>query len=580
MRAHRRTIGLGPLAALLAFSQLWALGGLRAQDAVDVGGGLDVGGGELSGFVGSDASGYVLSPGDVISVRVFMEPEFSGKHRISDGGTIAIMYNKGIQAAGRTTDELAQDITTRLRALIRRPMVQVDLDTEASTRKVAVSGAVVNPGSVTVPFGGSLASAVLMAGIAPQADLTQVRVTRAGQASFVIDLNGIRQGDAVTEPTPARDGDLIYVPKGANADFSVFGMVIEPGTKPLEPEEADRLTVMRALNAAGGVKEGANLSEATILRQAGETESVNLDALLNQGDMSQNLKMQAGDSLVVRAADKITVAGEVTEPTSFPAPEPMKLLEVLAQAKGLTPQADMQKAMVVGGDRSETVDLEKLWVQGDMAENVVVQPGESVIVPTRDPAEVLVVGAVEKPGAVDLHLAKDQSVLRAVQTALPRPTADLRRVLIQRAGVPQPIVVDLKSVTDQGQLQANVQTMTGDLVFVPELKKVYAAGSFMIPGAHPLTDGMTALELVGVAGGFREDALPGKMRLIRTKPGGAAAEAVPMDFRKAEKSLAGANVPLIEGDIVYVPSRDPNDRGWQWWQDIIWSAVGLFNLFR
>jgi len=57
--------------------------------------------------------------------------------------------------------------------------------------------------------------------------------------------------------------------------------------------------------------------------------------------------------------------------------------------------------------------------------------------------------------------------------------------------------------------------MSGDLVFVPELRKVYAAGSFMVPGAHPLTDGMTALELVGVAGGFREDALPAKMRLLR-----------------------------------------------------------------
>jgi len=206
-----------------------------------------------------------------------------------------------------------------------------------------------------------------------------------------------------------------------------------------------------------------------------------------------------------------------------------------------------------------------------------VQPGESVIVPRRDPAEVMVVGAVEKPGAVDLHLAKDQSVLRAVQTAVPKPTADLRRVMLQRAGATGPTLVDVKAITDEGNLQANLQTQSGDLVFVPEFKNVYAAGSFMVPGAHSLTDRMTALELVGVAGGFRDDALPAKMRLIRPAGGQAGAPGQALDFRRLEKGGPGANVQLAEGDILYVPSRDPNRRSWD---DILWSAIGIINLFR
>ena len=74
--------------------------------------------------------------------------------------------------------------------------------------------------------------------------------------------------------------------------------------------------------------------------------------------------MALGDTLIVRAADRITVAGEVAEPTSFLAPEPMKLLEVIAQAKGLTPNADMKNATVVQPEGPLVVDLEKLGVRG------------------------------------------------------------------------------------------------------------------------------------------------------------------------------------------------------------------------
>jgi len=35
-----------------------------------------------------------------------------------------------------------------------------------------------------------------------------------------------------------------------------------------------------------------------------------------------------------------------------------------------------------------------------------------------------------------------------------------------------------------------------------------------------------------------------------------------LDFRRLEKGAAQANVPLVEGDILFVPSRDPNRRSW------------------
>jgi protein involved in polysaccharide export with SLBB domain len=268
----------------------------------------------------------------------------------------------------------------------------------------------------------------------------------------------------------------------------------------------------------------------------------------------------------------------VTEPVAFVAPEPMKLLEVIAQAKGLTPMADLKKATVVRAEGAVTVDLEKLWGQGDLSQNILVRPGETVIVPTRDPQEVMVVGAVTTPAATDTYRTHNRSILRLVQMAVPKPTADLRHVLVQRVGASAPIVVDLKAVADEGNLQADVQAEPGDLIFVPELKKVYAIGAFNAAGVYPLADNMTVMDLVALAGSFRPDGLPAKMRLIRPSEG--SPQVTNVDFRRVERGLDTANTALMEGDILYVPAKGLGRGGWEWWRDVLWSGASLFSIFR
>jgi len=528
--------------------------------------------------VSLDVSGAPLSVGDVVVVNVLLEDDLTGSYKIGSEGTINLMYIGRIMAAGLTTDQLAEDITNQLRRYIKRPVVQVTIDAEASVRRLYVSGQVAEPGAVTVPFGGTVAGAVLAAGVTPQSDLSGVRLTRMGEQTTILDLSGIRDGEQMGQPLLARDGDLVHVPKLRGMEFSVYGLVAEPGVKPLDPAEADDLDVMRALSAAGGHLEGANLAEALLVHQGGQTEKVDLSALLLQGDASQNKKMRPGDALILRAADRITVAGEVTEPTSFLAPQPVKVLEAVARAKGVTALADLKGAQVLRAEGPLTVDLEALLWRGDLSQNVLVRPGESLIVPTREADQVLVVGAVTQPTAMDVYRARDRSIVRLVQTALPKPTADLRRVVVNRVGAPAPIVVDVKSIMEEGNLQANMDAMPGDMIFVPERKKVYAIGAFTQPAVYALGDDMTLVELVGMAGSFRQDALPSKMRLLRPSPGGT--QVTNIDFRRIEQGQAGGDMPLQEGDIVYVPSRSTQRTGWDAWRDILWAGVGLLNIFR
>lgn len=532
------------------------------------------GGAATAPAVGMDTADYVLSPGDVVTVLVYREDELSGSYMIGPSGTISMPFADRVQAAGLTLDELRDALVDQLRLYIKRPVVQVQIDTVSSVRRVYVGGRVENPGQIVVPFGSTVAEAVISAGITPESDLATVRLNRAGEETRTVDLSGL-QGEGPIDRTHAvRDGDVVYVPRHA-AEFAVLGMVSEPGPFMIRPDEAADLTVLRALNQAGGYAPGADLARALLIKADGSSEKIDLRALLFDGDMTQNKTIGDGDVLIVRESGSIALAGEFNEPGVFQAPQSIGVLEAIARGAGFTQNADLKDASILSEDGVTPVDLEALWWEGDFSQNVHINPGETLLVPERDPEEVLVVGAVENAGTIDLRAARDRSILRVVHAAQPTPVADLERVTVHRIGDEAPLAANVRAAMEEGNMEGNIPLQAGDIVFVPEMKKVYAIGAFATAGAYPLTPGMTLVDLVAQAGSFRPDALPSKMRLIRSGPDGA--EAIRIDFRRIQEGRDAEPYLLQEGDMVFVPSRG---RGGFTFRDVVWAVLGLGAWFR
>jgi protein involved in polysaccharide export with SLBB domain len=292
------------------------------------------------------------------------------------------------------------------------------------------------------------------------------------------------------------------------------------------------------------------------------------------------LPVRAGDVLVVGQAGKITVAGQVLTPGSYVVGEPTPVLEAIARAGGLTPLADLRKATIVGEGQTQRYDIEKLWFEGGAGENVVVQPGQTLLIPERDPESVLVVGAVMKPGAVDIYRSRSRSVLRLIGGAEPKETADLGRVTIHRAGSEQPIVVNLRSAMEEGKVEANVAVQAEDIIFVPEYRKVYAIGAFTTPGVFPLVKDMTLNELVARAGSFRVDAL--QKRLYWQHHGPEGVKVIAIDYRQMERGTAPLTTDyrLAEGDVVFAPSRKQGSGLWSTFRDTLWATAGLLSVMR
>jgi protein involved in polysaccharide export with SLBB domain len=109
---------------------------------------------------------YILSPNDVILVKVFEEPDLDSQHRVSQDGTINFPLIGAVQVSGRTVAQAASTIRERLlKGYLRNPQVRVNVIQYAS-RRITVLGQVQRPGSYVLPNEerADLLQAIAMAG--------------------------------------------------------------------------------------------------------------------------------------------------------------------------------------------------------------------------------------------------------------------------------------------------------------------------------------------------------------------------------------------------------------------------------
>ncbi|WP_242067595.1 SLBB domain-containing protein, partial [Leptolyngbya sp. FACHB-711] len=234
------------------------------------------------------------------------------------------------------------------------------------------------------------------------AGLTLSEAEQTIAAVYGRELRNIRVTVSLAQSRPLRVG--------------VAGEVRQPGYYVIASTDAQLPSVAQAIQTAGGATQLANLRRVQV-RRAGpngglETISVNLWALLEQGDLSQNVTLRDGDTIVIAPTDgmnaaeteqlaasnlasneaqsiNIALIGEIGRPGAYKlesaAGNRATLTQAIQAAGGVTPEADLRKIEVQRSARNGTVqtttlDLWQLVTAGDLSQDLILQPGDRITV--------------------------------------------------------------------------------------------------------------------------------------------------------------------------------------------------------
>ena len=159
---------------------------------------------------------YVLSPNDVVQVRVYQEDDLETKMRIGKDGTTSFPLIGVINLGGKTVAQAADLIRARLAdGYLVNPQITVSV-IEYAKRRFTVLGQVQKPGTYEIPNEESMTflQAVAMAGgytrLANRGSVTVTRMVGGKKTNFNLDLKSATS-DLNTRPFEILPDDTITV---------------------------------------------------------------------------------------------------------------------------------------------------------------------------------------------------------------------------------------------------------------------------------------------------------------------------------------------------------------------------------
>ena len=287
----------------------------------------------------SDASNpdsdYILGAGDELTITVFGYDEYNtGAIVVEPNGTITLPVMGVMMVAGKTSEAIAQELTSRLNYYLIDPVVTVTL-TALRPMFVTVSGEVQRPGPIQLQNPNAqanrngngngnarqmglatLSSGLIQAGgVTSHADIRQVRLRRSlpnGQETTrTINLWDSLWSESSSENPRLQDGDTIFVPRltadatidprlvarSTLAPDTVRVRVVGEVTKPGEVLVPPNSSLSSAVAIAGGPTVDARLSRTNFIRlnPEGVVERQEVDL----SDLTDSYQVQDGDVIMV-----------------------------------------------------------------------------------------------------------------------------------------------------------------------------------------------------------------------------------------------------------------------------------------
>jgi polysaccharide export outer membrane protein len=225
------------------------------------------------------------------------------------------------------------------------------------------------------------------------------------------------------------------------------------------------------------------------------------------------------------------------------------LLEALSDVE-FYPESDLLASYISRGETIIPVNIKALLMGGDLRENVLLEPGDRVVVPS-PLKEINVLGEVQNPSRYTVKM--DTTLLDALSIAkgVKKDSADLYTAYVARNK--QIIPVNLKRMLDFGDMSQDMFLEDGDILYVPnsDEKKYFVLGEVMKPGVVYYKDPVDVVEAIAQGGGFQISAQRKQVVVVRGDLRSPQIYEVNMLAMMEGRNFE--RFPLQKGDIVYIP---------------------------
>ncbi|HXT25453.1 MAG TPA: polysaccharide biosynthesis/export family protein [Candidatus Eisenbacteria bacterium] len=256
-------------------------------------------------------------------------------------------------------------------------------------------------------------------------------------------------------------------------------------------------------------------------------------------------------SVKEKKSKPIAIVGAVAHPMVYQADRPVSLIEVLAEAGGISNDAGdtviITRPEPVGSGVSPSAEPPEI-----SSEDLAPAANPSSPPPAAAPRDQQKdsAGSSESANAnqaAPVGNAKGQQEVPSAAVPPPVSASDA-------TPLPTTITVNLAELLERGDLQNNIPLQAGDVVTVPHAGIVYALGAVARPGGFVATNDraqLSTLKILALAGGTTAVAKRDQAVIIRKDSTGKQHE-IPVDLAKIVKRES-EDVQLKPSDILYVP---------------------------
>jgi polysaccharide biosynthesis/export protein len=158
-----------------------------------------------------DPKAYLIGAEDVISIRVWHEPDNSGTFIVRPDGKVSVPLIGEIQAAGLTPEKLSANIAEGLQKIMVHPEVTVGVE-KVNSKKYYIQGEGINrPGSYPLVIDTTVLEALVNAGGFREFANTKKIVILRGSQTLKFNYKEVTKGKNMEQNILVKPGDQIIV---------------------------------------------------------------------------------------------------------------------------------------------------------------------------------------------------------------------------------------------------------------------------------------------------------------------------------------------------------------------------------